>query len=218
MQQKVSGTGSTTYAYDALDRLILLKNSAQQVSYTYDDSNRRLTKTIFNQDPSGGWQPIRTMRYLYQGQNEIGACNDAGEIVELRLLGNGKGAEISAAVAMEVDGNLYAPIHNHAGSVCCLIDPATGEAIESYSYSAFGEALFESSLIPWRFSSKRFDEESGFIYFGRRYYDPETGRWVTPDPIGREGGPNLYAYVLNSPLTHIDLYGLFGLVTHFQTP
>ena len=39
--------------------------------------------------------------------------------------------------------------------------------------------------------------------------DPKTARWLSPDPISHEGGPNLYAYVLNSPLTHFDLYGLF---------
>jgi hypothetical protein len=41
-----------------------------------------------------------------------------------------------------------------------------------------------------------------------RYYDPSTCRWVTPDPIGIEGGSNLYAYVLNNPLTYFDLLGL----------
>lgn len=46
------------------------------------------------------------------------------------------------------------------------------------------------------------------MYFGRRYYDPETCRWVSPDPLGFQAGPNLYAYVMNNPLIHIDLYGL----------
>jgi len=65
---------------------------------------------------------------------------------------------------MELQGKLYVPLHNHAGNIACLLDPDTGERVESYAYSAFGEALFDSALTPWRFSSKRYDEESGFIY------------------------------------------------------
>jgi len=61
---------------------------------------------------------------------------------------------------------------------------------------------------PWRFSSKRTDSESGYVYFGRRYYDPVVGRWLTQDPLGVKAGPNLYAYVLNCPITSFDLYGL----------
>ena len=86
---------------------------------------------------------------------------------------------------------------------------------EAYVYSAFGEQQRYGSgtTNPWHFSSKRYDPESGWIYFGRRYYDPATGRWATPDPIGFTDGPNLYAYVKNSPLTHFDTYGLLGAGT-----
>ena len=46
--------------------------------------------------------------------------------------------------------------------------------------------------------------ETGFVYFGRRYYSHEIGRWITPDPAGFADGLNLYAYVHNQPLTYID--------------
>ena len=60
----------------------------------------------------------------------------------------------------------------------------------------------------WRFSSKRKDEISGLVYFGRRYYDPETGRFFTADPEGYTDSYNLYVYVYNEPLLGRDLYGL----------
>nr|NGX39879.1 putative deoxyribonuclease RhsC [Chlamydiota bacterium] len=56
--------------------------------------------------------------------------------------------------------------------------------------------------------SKRHDAETGLIYFGRRYYDPELGRFITADPEGYMDSANLYAFVLNNPLIQHDLYGL----------
>jgi len=99
-----------------------------------------------------------------------------------------------------------------------LNDAETGKNQEVLRYSAFGleelytpegQQLEESATgNPWRFASKRCDSETGFLNFGRRFYDPKTGRWLTPDPKGLDDGPNLYAYVHNSPLTHFDEYGL----------
>ena len=47
-----------------------------------------------------------------------------------------------------------------------------------------------------------------YNYF--RYYDPGTGRYITPDPIGLAGGINLYAYVGNNPVNWIDPWGLLS--------
>ncbi len=67
---------------------------------------------------------------------------------------------------------------------------------------------------PWRYACKRIDPETGWIYFGRRYYDPEIGRWTIPDPSSFEDGPNLYAYLHQSPIMRYDEYGLFAEETH----
>ena len=80
------------YSYDALDRLISVSTSDMQVTYAYDSFNRRLSKQIVKD----GYETKYT--YLYEGQNEVGACVE-GKIVELRLLGAGKGAEIGTAIA-----------------------------------------------------------------------------------------------------------------------
>jgi len=199
--------GTVTYTYDALDRLTSVIQDNGTTVYTYDAFNRRMSKTFLEKQE----------KYLYADQNEIGA-SDGEKIQQLRVLGTGKGAEIGAAVAMELGHEVFIPLHDHNGNVTCLID-TQGQVRETIRYNAFGEEeitdadgnLKTSSLTPWRFSSKRVDAETGWVYFGRRYYDPVTGRWTTPDPLGLEGEPNLYAYVGNNPLTHFDLYGLFDI-------
>ena len=53
-----------------------------------------------------------------------------------------------------------------------------------------------------------YDSETGLHYNYFRYYDPTTGRYVTPDPIGLVGGINLFFYSNNDPVNSIDPYGL----------
>ena len=56
-------------------------------------------------------------------------------------------------------------------------------------------------------AGKRFDPATNLIYFGQRYYDPNLGRWLTPDPIGPSDSSNLYQYVFNNPYRYIDPNG-----------
>lgn len=207
--EKITGNHSTRYVYDALDRLIEVDDGKHITTYTYDSFHRRLSKTHNG----------LTTQFIYQNKKEIGAINQ-GKITQLRVLGIAYGAEIGGAVILELDGKTYAPIHDSQGNIVALIDPS-GKLIESYRYTAFGEIeIFSEKAVnnPWRFSSKRFDEETGFIFFGRRYYAPEIGRWTTADPAGYADGPNLYAYVHNQPLIYIDPDGRFSFPIVFANP
>ncbi|WP_241574257.1 RHS repeat-associated core domain-containing protein, partial [Rosenbergiella nectarea] len=56
------------------------------------------------------------------------------------------------------------------------------------------------------------DAETGLYYNGFRYYDPLTGRYLQPDPLGLSGGLNSYVYALNNPLSYIDPEGQFPLI------
>ncbi|MBD3895312.1 RHS repeat-associated core domain-containing protein, partial [Halomonas sp. ML-15] len=61
------------------------------------------------------------------------------------------------------------------------------------------------------------DEESGLYYNRHRYYDPQQGRYISQDPIGLNGGTNLYGYVTN-PTGMVDPLGLEGIVDRRMRP
>jgi RHS repeat-associated protein len=66
-------------------------------------------------------------------------------------------------------------------------------------------------VLPFHFSTKFTDRESGLNYYGYRFYDPVDGRWLNRDPIGERGGRNLYTIVDNSPVHFSDTLGLFKI-------
>jgi RHS repeat-associated protein len=78
-------------------------------------------------------------------------------------------------------------------------------------YDPFGEADVNpnSSVVnDFRFPGQYFDCETGLHYNYYRFYNPRTGRYITPDPIGQGGRINLYPYVSDNPINYIDSSGL----------
>lgn len=194
------------FCYDAMNRLVSVEEQGELTTYTYDFLGRRLTKTRYIQGHAALCQ-----RFFYQKEDEIGSCDTLGNIQELRILGCGRGAEQGAAIAIELGQAAYAPVHDISGHVAMLIDIDTGKSSAYYRYSAFGLAASSGEIAdanPWRYSSKRYDPETSWYYFGSRYYDSLVGRWTTPDPLSYSAGVNLYAFVGNHPLTSYDPYGL----------
>ena len=58
--------------------------------------------------------------------------------------------------------------------------------------------------------AREFDEESGLYFYRARYYDPAVGRFVSRDPIGINGGQNLYTYAENNPINQTIQWGSWG--------
>ena len=77
---------------------------------------------------------------------------------------------------------------------------------------SFGNLLSQSGTMAsankYRFSSKESLPAFGLSYYGYRFYDPFYQRWINQDPIGEQGGINLYCYTANNPLRYVDPFGL----------
>jgi RHS repeat-associated protein len=84
--------------------------------------------------------------------------------------------------------------------------------VARFDYDAFGRTLQAVGTgvasIPFRFSTKYTDPETSLLYYGYRFYNPSTGRWLSRDPIGERGGANLYGFVNNNPIYWVDPLGL----------
>jgi RHS repeat-associated protein len=107
-------------------------------------------------------------------------------------------------------GQTYHVHVDHLGTPKALTD-ASGQVIWKASYHPFGKATITSQgpTFNLRFPGQYFDAETGLHYNWRRYYDPNTGRYITSDPIGLAGGINTYAYALSNPIANADPTGEF---------
>ncbi|WP_338525188.1 RHS repeat-associated core domain-containing protein [Pseudomonas batumici] len=196
------GTGQklvTEYRYDCQHRLIGVSlPGGSTASYKYDAFGRRIAKTVDG----------HTTEFLWQGERLIAESADKryrsyiyepGTFRPLAML-DGEGPLKAEPFYYQLD---------HLGTPQELTD-YSGEIMWSAKYRAYGNlATLDVAEIdnPLRFQGQYFDAETGLHYNRHRYYNPGTGRFLTPDPIKLAGGLNNYQYVPN-PTGWVDPLGL----------
>jgi len=91
------------------------------------------------------------------------------------------------------------PAFDGNGNITALVNAADGTSVASYEYGPFGEVIRATGPMakanPFRFSTKYQDDENDLVYYGHRYYNPSTGRWIGRDPVAESG-----FYLLNGGL------------------
>jgi len=102
---------------------------------------------------------------------------------------------------------------NHLGSACLETDD-TGRVISYEEYHPYGttsyqavDASIKAAAKRYRYTGMERDEETGLAYHTARYYLPWLGRWLSGDPIGVEGGWNLWGYCDGRPIIGSDIKG-----------
>ncbi len=206
-----------------------------QLEFYYDWIGRRIQKIIRktqNDDPTeNDWYVHCTETYVYDGWNlmhrrvdyEDGTLNDFGQNFSWGLditqsLDNSGGVGALLAIE-ELDHNdhpleYYATMHGLHGNIVAVVKEGNDAPVveAKYDYAGFGEINRrtgpKANWNPFQFSSKFCDVETGFSYYGYRYYNPIHGRWISRDPIGEAGGSNLYRFVDNDPINNWDYLGL----------
>ncbi len=193
----------------------------RRTTFVYDGKRRRRVTREEIKGSSGQWVLASETRYVYDGMRVIQerTSNGVPTVAYTRgpdLSGTLEGAGgIGGLLARsEWDGSAWsrhAFYHSDGvGNVTALAVP-NGNDIAlagSYRYDPFGRLIGTptglAAINTQRYSSKDWHNASGFYYFGYRFYDPATQRWLNRDPIGEDGGGNLYRFNYNNSLAWID--------------
>ncbi len=207
---EIDGTGQTLYAYDTdgnttslgslsfawnrEGRLIRVESGATPVSqYLYNAFGQRVLKS------AGGL----TTLYLYDFDGNLISETDGSGAIVTEYLYRGR---VRLAMADRATGAVYTFHNNELGTPELMTDSTNTVVWEGIS-KPFGETAVNSGstvVNNFRFQGQYYDAETGLHYNGQRYYDPKTGRYLTPDPIGLAGGVNPYVYVGNDPVNSVD--------------
>ncbi len=210
IEKRSSKHGVQRFRYDALHRLVEVhkqtSNGATVVKMTYDPLDRRIEKT--EHTASGyrightrfTWSGLQLLQEHKNNQTSLYIYVDEGNEPLARVDGEGSLQKI----------RYY---HNDLNGLPEQLSEFDGQTVWQARYRVWGSVV-EEIREPYyleeqnlRFQGQYLDRETGLHYNTFRFYDPDIGRFTTPDPIGLAGGLNLYTYAPN-PLTWIDPFGL----------
>ena len=160
---------------------------------------------VVNQSRNGKqWMYLGTYAFTGDGNEFIELSDQGGDTAAdaLRLV------EILPA-RIEITTALYYFHNDHLGTPQRMTDQF-GDTVWQADYLPFGRAIENINVIdnPLRLPGQFYDAKTGLHYNHFRDYDPDTGRYLQPDPIGLAGGLNPYSYVANNPLGKADPNGL----------
>jgi RHS repeat-associated protein len=207
------GDDRWTYTWDKRNQLASMVSRADssnrfyQVTFTYDGFGRRKTR-VTSTSSNGTWTTNDNRAFVYNGWDLVAELNGV-TLAPLRTYAWGRQHRL--LWVNDATYGTYIPAFDGNGNVTRLLSATNSAVLASYEYGPFGNVRRMSGALalvnPIRFSGQ-YQDPSGLIYYGYRYYAPALGRWINRDPIGVTGGVNLYGFVGNNPISRVDPYGL----------
>ena len=199
----VTSDGVRNYTWDAENRLLSITEiaSGHVSTFTYDGLGRRTAIT-----ESGG----STVGYLWCGTTLCSSYASGSTLNRFLPWG-------------EVDsGTGYYYERDHLGTVVSTTN-SSGTTEATLGTDGYGLTLSSSGTAPnFGYAGMFLHQASGLYLTQYRAYDPYSGRWLSRDPAGEDGGINLYAYVAGDPLNFVDIDGLsttyYGQATYYNLP
>jgi len=206
--------GPKTLTWDDANRLTSVTvPGVSKSEYQYDGLNRRrIAKAYTWNSGTSDWDLQSERRFIYDGMDLIEERDGSNNLIAFYT----RDGNIGGVLSRTTDSATFYYHYDGNGNVVSLTD-SSENVVATYEYDAYGNLTdmsgSQAADNPIRFSTKYFDSDTGYYDFGFRSYDPVTGRWLNRDPIGEDGGINLYVFVGNGPGNSWDEYGLSkGLV------
>jgi RHS repeat-associated protein len=196
-------SGVTHYRYDSRNMLVSCQTASGEWFATYDPLGRRVRKSLDGAWREFYWDTDRLAAELhYDGRLRVYVYPDAFAMVPLLWL------DYDDPEADPATGRRYFLQCDHIGTPVHVQNEA-GDIVWQARVAPYGSVVLSSNAsveMPLRFPGHYFDPETGLHYNRFRYYSPELGRYLQPDPLGTVAGNNLYAYSAN-PLKAVDVRG-----------
>ncbi|MFJ1551776.1 RHS repeat-associated core domain-containing protein [Streptomyces sp. NPDC088246] len=184
--------GIRDYTWNARGQLTGLTKAGQNSSFRYDALGTRSTRTVDG----------TTNKSLTDGSNPLLEQNSSGDTTATVATSG-----LDEFLTRTENGTTQIYLTDALGSVIGLAN-SDGTIATKYTYDPNGQPTVSgaASSNPYTFTGRE-NDGTGLLYYRDRYYDPETGRFISQDPIGQAGGTNLYQYALSSPTTYTDPTG-----------